>query len=313
MLYVGRRKIHIKTYRFSRELPYKRIGIALTAAFGAIILASVIALTSGESRQFSDDDLKRNLLDSASFTDQKDDVNLEIREHVVKRGETLSHIARNFGVSIDTICGSNNLKSYDLISEGTHLKIPNKDGILYKMNRGASIVSVAQQYRIPLKKILAQNSIRNPDFIAVGSTVFIPDAKPQNIVSGFMWPSNSRFITCGYGWRRNPYNWNEREFHMGLDIRASYEWVKASKYGVVSFSGWLGGYGKAIIVAHPNGWKTLYAHLSRIIVRNGQYVKQGQTIGRSGNTGRSTGPHLHFEVIKRGRHENPYRYLTKRR
>lgn len=310
-LFVGRRRIHVKTIRFTKGYPYKRIAIAAAATVS--VMTAITLIVSNSGRPYNDDDLKRNLLNAANFTTERDDQKLMIREHRVRRGETLSHIARDYGVSMDTICGSNNLTSYDHLSEGTLLKIPNKDGILYRMRGGSTIVGIAQNYRISLKKILEQNNIRNPDFIAVGTTLFIPDAKPQNIVSGFMWPTGSRSITCGYGWRRNPFNWREREFHMGLDIRASYEWIKASKYGVVSFAGWLGGYGRTIIVAHPNGWKTLYAHLSRITVRNGQYVKQGQTIGKSGNTGRSTGAHLHFEIINRGRHENPYRHLRKGR
>jgi murein DD-endopeptidase MepM/ murein hydrolase activator NlpD len=314
LLYVGERRIYVKTIRFTKGYPYKKIALAAAGVTVSIIITVFLAVSVGGSRRYNDDDLKQNLLNSANFTNERDDKKLVIREHRVRRGETLGRIARDYGVSKETIIGSNNLGSYDQVSEGTLLKIPNKDGILYKMRGGSSIVGIAQTYRIPLKKILDQNSIRNPDFIAVGTTLFIPDAKPQNIVSGFMWPTSSRFITCGYGWRRNPYNWNEREFHMGLDIRATYEMVKASKYGVISFAGWLGGYGQAIIVAHPNGWKTLYAHLSHVMVRNGQYVKQGQMLGKSGNTGRSTGAHLHFEVIDRsGRHENPYRYLRKAR
>ena len=144
-----------------------------------------------------------------------------------------------------------------------------------------------------------------------GTILFIPDAKPQNIIRGFMWPTYSRYITCGFGWRRNPFNWRMKEYHCGMDIKSNYQWVRASKYGKITFTGWMGGYGKAVIIAHPEGWKTLYAHLSRIIVRQGQYVKQGQTIARSGNTGRSTGAHLHFEIIQNGKHKNPYSFLKK--
>ena len=94
-----------------------------------------------------------------------------------------------------------------------------------------------------------------------------------------------------------------------MDIRSNYQPVRSTKYGKVTYSGWFGGYGKAVIVAHPGGWKSLYGHLSKIFVKRGQYVKQGQYVGRSGNTGYSSGPHLHFELIYNGRHVNPYRYL----
>jgi len=83
-------------------------------------------------------------------------------------------------------------------------------------------------------------------------------------------------------------------------------------YGKVTYSGWMGGYGLAIIIAHPDGSKTLYAHLSQAVVQTDQYVKQGQIIAKSGSTGRSTGPHLHFEVIRNGRQLNPYTELVKK-
>jgi murein DD-endopeptidase MepM/ murein hydrolase activator NlpD len=249
--------------------------------------------------------------DKTDYSQPEESKPLQIRYHRVKSGENLTIIAKKYGISIDTICGSNGLRSYDFIRSGVVLRIPSKDGILTEMEKGKRIVDLAKKYKISIDKIIDENDLSNPDFIANGSLVFIPDAKPQNIIKGFMWPTASRFITCGYGWRRNPFNRSLREFHHGLDIRARYEWIRSSKYGKVTYTGWMRGYGKAIIVAHPGGYKTLYAHLSRIIVRRGQYVKQGQMIGRSGNTGRSTGPHLHYEIIHHGRHKNPYYYLTR--
>jgi len=255
-----------------------------------------------------DEKIKNELLlsDQTDYSDQKSsDEKLIILTHKVKRGENLSIIAKKYGISIDTICGSNNLRSYDFINEGALLRIPNKDGILYNMKEGNNLVNLANKYKIPADKILAQNNFANPDFIKPGELVFIPDAKPQNIIQGFLWPVSSKRVTSAYGWRRNPFNRAHREFHKGIDIAARYSWVKAARFGRITFAGWMGGYGNAIIIAHPGGYKTLYAHLSRISVRNGQYVKQGQVIAQSGNTGRSTGPHLHFEIIKNGSHKNP--------
>ena len=255
-----------------------------------------------------DEKIKNELLlsDKTDYSDQKNsDEKLNIQTHKVKRGENLSIIAKKYGISIDTICGSNNLRSYDFINEGAVLRIPNKDGILYNMKEGNNLINLAKKYKIPADKILAQNNFANPDFIKPGELVFIPDAKPQNIIQGFLWPVSSRRITSAYGWRRNPFNRAHREFHKGIDIAARYSWVKAARFGRITFAGWMGGYGNAIIIAHPGGYKTLYAHLSRVSVKNGQYVKQGQVIAQSGNTGRSTGPHLHFEIIKNGGHQNP--------
>ncbi|HSA14863.1 MAG TPA: peptidoglycan DD-metalloendopeptidase family protein [Spirochaetota bacterium] len=324
VFYAGRDKIYFKRFYLSAPRFSKKIAFALLIA----VFISLAVLYSGlkapgpdrEIAQvvdpLADDDREKNrilLSENTDYSTPDESRALVISEHVVAPGENLSAIAKQYGISIDTICGSNNLTSYDFIREGVHLKIPNKDGIIYRMKDGNNIAGIAERYRVSLEKIIAENRIENPDFVPVDAVLFIPDAKPQNIVNGFMWPCSIRVITCGYGWRQNPFNAGYREFHQGLDIRARYEWVRSSKYGKVTYTGWLGGYGKTIVIAHPGGWKTLYGHLSKIIVRPGQYVKQGQSIGKSGNTGRSTGPHLHFEITKYGSHTNPYSHLKKSR
>jgi len=288
-----------------------------------VILTSIIAVfvfiffmhgsVKDENIVDENEQLKNKIFLSAETDYSSPDKNKKvvIREHVVQKGDTLSELAKKYGVSMGTICGSSGLTSYDLIHVGDKLKIPDRDGILYKVKKGTDLISIAKKYKVNLNKIIAFNKIKNPDFLNCNATLFIPDARPQNIVSGFLWPTTTRRITCGYGWRRNPFNYHVRQFHPGLDIGVSYKWVRASKYGKVTYAGWLGGYGKAVIIAHPGGWKTLYGHLSRIIVRTGQYVRQGQHVARSGSTGISTGPHLHFEINRWGKHKNPLRYLRR--
>jgi murein DD-endopeptidase MepM/ murein hydrolase activator NlpD len=112
-------------------------------------------------------------------------------------------------------------------------------------------------------------------------------------------------VTSGYGWR----NWPRAAFHKGVDLKAFYVPVRAAKSGIVTYSGWLGGYGNAIIIQHDDTYKTLYAHLSRRHVAVGQRVRRGQVIGRTGDTGYSFGPHLHFEISKNGENVNPIKFL----
>ena len=343
-IYIGKKGTYIKNVYKKDLLRYSRL-LAMSAI--VIIIASVIITVvpsydasadgsglyseNGETAEneadtnvkiyssndinniLEDEKLKNELLLSAKtdYTVPANNTPLNIRTHKVKPGESPAGIAKRYGVSIDTICGSNNLKSYDYVDAGTTLRIPNKDGILYNMKEGNNIVSLSNRYKIPVEKILAVNDFKNADFIPVDALVFIPDAKPLNIFEGFLWPVSGRRITCGFGWRLNPFNHEYREFHKGIDISARYEGVRATKYGMVTYAGWMGGYGNAVIIAHPGGWKSLYGHLSRIIVKPGQYVKQGQQIAKSGDTGRSTGPHLHFELIKQGGHTNPKKYLKR--
>ena len=105
-------------------------------------------------------------------------------------------------------------------------------------------------------------------------------------------------ISSGFGMRRNPFTRRGHEFHSGVDFRGNIgDTIRSTANGVVEFAGWRGGYGRTIIILHENDLRTLYAHLSTIDVVVGQEVGAGEFIGRLGNTGRSTGPHLHYEII----------------
>jgi len=112
--------------------------------------------------------------------------------------------------------------------------------------------------------------------------------------------------TSNFGFRRNPFNNNFNEFHSGIDLSCEKNTrIRASSSGEVIFVGWNGGYGKLIILKHSNGLETYYGHLKTIFVKNKQHISIGMVIGRSGNTGRTTGPHLHFEIRKNGKPINP--------
>lgn len=141
--------------------------------------------------------------------------------------------------------------------------------------------------------------------------------KPQDTTvkvtsSGFMKPISGR-ITSPFGWRTHPI-FNSRTFHSGVDIGGpNYGNIMASNAGKVIYSGWYGGYGKVVIIDHGtiNGhpMTTLYAHMSTIKVKQGDYVKKGQVVGLEGTTGYSTGPHCHFEVRINGKPNNPLNYI----
>jgi murein DD-endopeptidase MepM/ murein hydrolase activator NlpD len=123
-------------------------------------------------------------------------------------------------------------------------------------------------------------------------------------------PFNGR-ITSTFGHRENPFGGASVETHKGLDIAGPYgSPVKAMAVGTVEFAGTRGGFGNCIMLKHANGFETLYGHLSQILVRVGQKVNIGQLIGKVGSTGRSTGPHLHYEIHKNGQKINPQSFLT---
>ena len=127
------------------------------------------------------------------------------------------------------------------------------------------------------------------------------------------WPvSGGGRISSGFGARLSPFN-QEKSYHYGVDIAGTYGTpILAVADGVVSFSGWRGGYGWFVLINHPNGFQTAYGHNSKLLVENGQRVKKGQKIALIGNTGRTTGIHCHFEIRLDGDHRNPMIYLSAR-
>lgn len=121
------------------------------------------------------------------------------------------------------------------------------------------------------------------------------------------WPYDGR-ITSTFGWRKNPYTKKGSEFHDGIDIAGPYgSPIRAAGDGVVLFSGWKSSWGRIVIVSHGYGYVSQYAHNSSLLVKAGDKVKRGQVIARMGNTGRSTGTHVHFGVAKDGQWINPYK------
>jgi murein DD-endopeptidase MepM/ murein hydrolase activator NlpD len=112
-------------------------------------------------------------------------------------------------------------------------------------------------------------------------------------------------VTSPFGWRPDPFN-GRVKFHAGLDIRSAYgSDVRAAGSGTVAFAGEQSGYGLTVVIDHGDGLQTRYAHLSSLAVHEGDTVESGEVVARSGNSGRSTGPHLHFEVRKDGRAIDP--------
>lgn len=124
-----------------------------------------------------------------------------------------------------------------------------------------------------------------------------------------IWPTDSRKVSSPYGYRKDPFT-RKASYHSGIDISAnSGEAVYVTADGVVSHVGYDGGHGRNVIVKHASGLTTRYSHLKKYIVKEGQKVEKGEKIGEVGSTGRSTGPHLHYEIIKNGVNIDPTPYL----
>ncbi|HDZ90128.1 MAG: M23 family metallopeptidase [Deltaproteobacteria bacterium] len=141
-----------------------------------------------------------------------------------------------------------------------------------------------------------------------GLREFLENQKMLLAATPSIWPAKG-WLSSRFGYRKSPFT-GKKEFHKGLDISARMgSPVVASADGTVSFSGWDRGYGRLVVINHGYGLKSKYAHLKKSLVKKGQYVKRGETIGLIGKSGRTTGPHLHYEVLLNGVPVNPLRYV----
>ncbi len=231
----------------------------------------------------------------------------------VRKGDTVSQIADNFAVTPDTIITFNDIRNSRSLAIGKLLKVPTMNGILYNTKDGDTVEAIATTYSISPERISEVNYLTAPRLLP-GSRLFLPDARLSSWalreINGdlFIWPVRG-YITSWFGWRKDPFT-GSRSYHGGLDIGSSMGTpIRAAMEGVVSATGYSTSTGNYIIVSHHSGYSTLYAHLSKISVKQGARVTVSSIIGNVGNTGYSTGPHLHFAVSKYGSSVNPMTVL----
>ena len=206
--------------------------------------------------------------------------------HTIAAGETLWDIARASGVTVASLAGANHITEASTLHPGQVLRLP------------------APGTPAPRAALRTSGPARH----AAESAPVRAETPTMAERLRMLWPSSGT-ITSRFGWRVHPI-FGTREFHTGLDIAT--RWgspVIAVRSGMVRFAGWMAGYGRLVVVDHGSGLQTMYSHLSTMLVGSGQHVDQGDVIGRIGNTGWSTGPHLFFEVRQNGVPQDPSHYL----
>jgi murein DD-endopeptidase MepM/ murein hydrolase activator NlpD len=236
--------------------------------------------------------------------------------YTVKQGDSVSSIAQAHGVSIDAIIASNAIANARRLKSGDSIRIPNIDGIPYTIKAGDSLSAIAEALHVPMEVIIEVNNIQMPALKA-GDVLFIPGARmpPEDLKlvlgENFIYPINGR-LTSPFGWRVDPLKPTRRNYHKAIDLAAPTGTpVKAARDGKIMIVDSNPSFGKFVIISHNATYQTLYAHLSTISVRVGATVSQGQKIGEVGNTGYSTGSHLHFALYKNGSEVDPLDYLNK--
>ncbi|MDY6934610.1 MAG: LysM peptidoglycan-binding domain-containing M23 family metallopeptidase [Spirochaetota bacterium] len=232
---------------------------------------------------------------------------LRFYKYKVRKYDSFWRILSTTSLNIDTLATCNALSSPMDIYPGKEIYISNMRGIIYKTKRNESIDEIARKYKIDKKYIYNVNRINKGN----KSHLFIPCAKISNLEKslfmgvGFKFPLKRGKRTSNFGRRKDPFN-NRNQFHSGIDIACPMRSrIYAARSGKVFFIGRKGGYGLLVIIKHPHNYYSYYGHLSKILVQKGKDIKRGSVIALSGNSGRTTGPHLHFEIRKGDKPINP--------
>jgi len=252
----------------------------------------------------------------------------EISIYVVRPGDSIADIAKMFKVTTNTILWANDMKKGDKLKVGDTLIILPIDGVKHIVKKGDTIKNIAKTYSVETNDIYQYNGLDEESVLSIGDEIIVPGAEiketpkkavvtigakssisgNKNIKTGGSIPNNYYSADnsgSANGYFIKPVSGGSCRLTQGKHDRYAIDIgcptgtpIKASAAGRVIFSkvGWNGAFGNLIIISHPNGTQTFYAHQSKLAVSVGEQVSQGQLIGYVGNTGRSTGPHIHFEV-----------------
>ncbi|MEB3221578.1 MAG: peptidoglycan DD-metalloendopeptidase family protein [Candidatus Sericytochromatia bacterium] len=254
--------------------------------------------------------------------------------YVARRGDDFASVGQRFGLRARTVRLVNMLPLGARIRAGQRLVITPTDGAYHRVRSGETLSELATRYRVSVASLRSHNPGLTGDKLALSRPVFIPGAlelryreqrtailPERGYRSGGRWAKRlkaSRSLVGAFGSRvgelawptsgqmSSPFGIRGYSFHPGVDIcNVVGTPIHAAKGGVVVSAGWMGAYGYAVDIDHGGGVVTRYGHCSRVLVAAGESVGPGQPIARMGSTGRSTGPHLHFEVRIHGRAVNP--------
>jgi murein DD-endopeptidase MepM/ murein hydrolase activator NlpD len=340
----GRLSHEIKDF-LTAKLIWSRGRLGRPIATAVVMTASFLVFSFGEffsgTRLVSSQEIHPDYLASttdiipqrniALTTIPDDRKRAEAFNYTVQRGDTLSSIGSRYRISVDALKYINNLTDRSVLQVGDELTIPPVSGLIHTVASGDTLSSIAQKYDVPAQAVADFNYILDTSKLAVGTELVIPDGKvpepvsplpgslgvvptpsygttsapPAQPSSNFcVWPSSVRIITQYFSW-----------YHNGVDIATPAGTAMPPLYactgGTIVRSGWdPWGLGLHVEVDHGGGYSTIYGHMSRVDVSYGAQVGRGQVLGLMGNTGRSTGPHVHFMVKYNGVAQNPLNYMN---
>ncbi len=315
----------LKTRRGTYQKPFLHAGMVIlmaVAIFSTPVIinqyptsAAASVLTTSQTPVLTD------IANVDTVTEESQKPRRDIETYTVKGGDTLSSIAKAFGVETDSIAYLNDIPVEKILRPGDTIRIPPVSGIVVTVKSGETIASLAKKYGLPSPQPIVDwpyNSFANDETFALsaGQTLVIPGGKPPAIAPAALRYVNTPTLFAGgsgqFSWSTGGiitqnFSW----YHAGVDIANNYgTGIAAADSGrVISVQYLNSGYGYHVIINHGNGFQTLYGHLSKIYVNEGDDITRGQIIGLMGSTGRSTGNHLHFEIHAGNTPVNPLGYL----
>lgn len=242
---------------------------------------------------------------------------IEVFEYVIRPGDTLFLIAKQYGTDVDTLAYLNRIKNPHYIRPGDVIEVITVTGTVHTVQSGETWEQIAMKYQVGPEEIIGisgakKNNLQTGERVLVtgsrgmevpGRNAASPSFAPPSFAPpSFIWPLQGT-ITSRFGWRNSG-------FHYGLDIAApTGTVVKAAASGTVTCAAYRGNYGLLVEIDHGNAWVTRYAHNSRALVSVGQKVNQGEAVSLVGATGDATGPHVHLEIIFNGNKLDPLNHL----
>ena len=324
-------------YRYPSKKPIRKDRVAVVALILLAVILIPILIRSGrtprdDSLVVIDDGTILGPIDDGTTGDAGDGSSIDdataddgvgpIRSerflvHTVDDGESIADIATVLGVAISNLLASNRLFGGEQLQPNQVLYASDK-GIVHIIQLGQTLSDIARSYAVPLETLMEANDLTSSSTIFAGDRILIPGATTSfwnnavtlssGVSTQFIWPLEGELVS-EFGWRVHPVL-GDRHHHDGIDLDVPEGTaVHAAAAGEVYFYGEQPGYGNVLIIEHANGFYTLYGHLSDSFVFAGQYVEMGQAVARSGNSGISSGPHLHFELRNREYPIDPARYL----
>lgn len=293
---------------FSPEMRLKTTSLAVVIVLGASMAGVQIHRYSVKSRTVT----------QAMINEGWKSAGIEVVEHTIQQKENFWMVAKAYNVDIDTIVGANPGLEKLAAAQDQIIRVTNRKGVIHRISEQENLMTIADLYHMPAETIAAVNNLGPDSILSPDLELFIPGAKPVRLSEEVMAQYRLRGIfgsplpgriTSTMGTRTHPVG-GFRGKHTGVDLAAREgTLIAAAAEGSVLQTGEGEYIGKFIILTHSAGYSTVYGHCSQILTTPGMRVRKGEVIAKSGRTGRTTGPHLHFEIRKDGIPQDPLKYL----